>query len=949
MSEMTQQATLSTSAGRGRRAGGDLLAVFPFCLDHVGHGNIQRFLSLASYLAADGFTVDLVYQANPQLPVNAAQYAPFRHVHRVHGGYRSGNEAEINRRTMAFYAGHELPAAHLRPSSALTALVRSLLDASPYRAVLSTYAWTAPIFADLARPVLRVLDVQDILHEHADACRRATGASTTFSLPRATEEFLWRQWDQLIAISPEDDDRIRRDLLPGQRLMCVRHAVAPASAPSPGRDDVALYAGSDNVSNVASVKWLLEEVWPLVRKARPSARLRIAGLICRALSETAAADGVEVLGFKDDLRGEIESAGAIVAPYLYGSGLKIKVVEAACAGKAVVTTSAGLIGSGLEPARAIDVHDTPLEFASALAQVLGDADHRARRGAEALARAAALFAPLSCYGPVADAIRLQAPAAAAASAATIAGDATDRVALVCDACHPGRLLLWGNGGHTRSLAAALRAAGLTPTAIVETRPGVSGGVVEETTAIPLAELELQPDDLIVLSSQTFEHEMWADVAPARASGAWVLGLYDASRISRGLLERLSGAARTALGAQPAVPAAAAGERTTLVCDLSATRARWWRHGWLEDLAVSTTRPGSRTIVATPADLRPAAPPPAAPASVLTLASLERRPNRVESGDDGLRGIARLGEIAAVNLERVASLAGLGGDDELCLASPAVSECLGAAHVLRQRPSTERPRVRVHYCGSRNLTPPEAGVSDAERAVLLRLALSALADVTNDRLTLTASDVDTAGAVERLARRAAAVAPPGAAKAGSRAAAPGIVCFGSVARPQTRVVLEALCAAVVAGPLTGARVSWRSDLGKGEAGHERQWASGLSQLLDVELLDDADAASMLAHVAARSAWVVLHEDDSDEWGDALWLDAGRCNAWIAAPAATAAAGAIARGAARGFLFDTPGALVERLALLVPTPVSPAISIGSHAPGGAGMHRGNSKRGKSWSAN
>ena len=59
MSEMTQQGTLTTSAGRGRRAGGDLLAVFPFCLDHVGHGNIQRFLSLASYLAADGFTVDV--------------------------------------------------------------------------------------------------------------------------------------------------------------------------------------------------------------------------------------------------------------------------------------------------------------------------------------------------------------------------------------------------------------------------------------------------------------------------------------------------------------------------------------------------------------------------------------------------------------------------------------------------------------------------------------------------------------------------------------------------------------------------------------------------------------------------------------------------------------------------------------------------------------------------
>ena len=154
-------------------------------------------------------------------------------------------------------------------------LVRSLLEAEAYRAVIATYAFTAPIFAGLGRHVLTICDVQDIMHEHAGACARATGQTTTFSLPAATEEFLWRQWDVLIAITPEDEARIGRDLLPQQHLLLARHAAeALAAAPNIGSDDVALYAASDNVSNVQAVSWLLQQVWPRVMAARPTARLR---------------------------------------------------------------------------------------------------------------------------------------------------------------------------------------------------------------------------------------------------------------------------------------------------------------------------------------------------------------------------------------------------------------------------------------------------------------------------------------------------------------------------------------------------------------------------------------------------------------------------------------------------------------------------------------------------
>jgi Glycosyl transferases group 1 len=360
--------------------GGAVLVVYPFCLDHVGHGNIQRILAVARYLAMRGMAVDLVYQASARVARAEGQYAAFRHVFAVEPGATSSDAAACAARLQSFYGGHELPPVHMRPSAPLTALVRGLIEAGAYRAVLATYAFTAPIFSGLRRRVFTICDVQDVMHEHADACQKATGQASSFTMPPATEAFLWRQWDALIAITPDDQVRIARDVLPGQHVLSARHAAPCATTPAPGSDDVALYAASDNQSNVASVTWLLEHVWPRVRAQRPHARLRMAGLICAALpTHLRDTPGLELLGFCDDLSGELSRCGVLVAPYRYGSGLKIKVVEAACAGKAVVTTSSGLAGSGLVAGRALEVHDEAAPYADAGRP--GGAGHAGHHGA----------------------------------------------------------------------------------------------------------------------------------------------------------------------------------------------------------------------------------------------------------------------------------------------------------------------------------------------------------------------------------------------------------------------------------------------------------------------------------------------------------------------------------------------------------------------------------------
>src|SRR5262249_12041542 len=143
------------------------------------------------------------------------------------------------------YRGVEAPPANLATTGALTMAVRGMLEANEYTAVISTYAWTAPIFGPLEHRALRICDAQDVLYLHGERSLQATGQSTTFWMPEATERFLWRQWDVLLAISPEEAQVMASSIRPTQRLLTMGHAV-PMSAVKPATGHHVIYTASDN-------------------------------------------------------------------------------------------------------------------------------------------------------------------------------------------------------------------------------------------------------------------------------------------------------------------------------------------------------------------------------------------------------------------------------------------------------------------------------------------------------------------------------------------------------------------------------------------------------------------------------------------------------------------------------------------------------------------------------
>ncbi len=183
---------------------------------------------------------------------------------------------------------------------------------------------------------------------------------------------------QVVLAIQEDEARYFRRTAPRTtRVVTVSHAIdvcePPAGCRGPDKP-VLFYCGSDNSANVHGMEAFLRRAWPDVRARAPGVELRLAGSICSKAPE---ADGVVKLGRVEDLASEYHGATAVVNPTVFGTGIKIKSLEALGHGVPLVTTPEGAKGLGAGEVAGVLVGDSKT-LAPAVSRVLGDAALRAR-------------------------------------------------------------------------------------------------------------------------------------------------------------------------------------------------------------------------------------------------------------------------------------------------------------------------------------------------------------------------------------------------------------------------------------------------------------------------------------------------------------------------------------------------------------------------------------------
>jgi len=142
----------------------------------------------------------------------------------------------------------------------------------------------------------------------------------------------------------------------------------------------------DWMANIDGIDYFMDQVWPLVARARPDARFVVVGrnppaaLVARAAARKL---NWTFTGFVDDVRPYVRAAHAYVIPLRVGGGTRIKVYEAMALGCPVVSTRIGVEGLPVEAGRQYVEADAPGDMAAALLALLDDNAQRARLSREA--------------------------------------------------------------------------------------------------------------------------------------------------------------------------------------------------------------------------------------------------------------------------------------------------------------------------------------------------------------------------------------------------------------------------------------------------------------------------------------------------------------------------------------------------------------------------------------
>jgi glycosyltransferase involved in cell wall biosynthesis len=240
-----------------------------------------------------------------------------------------------------------------------------------------------------------VVDSHDIAYELARQFALAGGslgrrlyAGANWRKLRREELGTYRNADGVYLCSSMDERRLR-DQVPGVRTAVIPNAAdveyyQPRLSDPPTDGRTVVYFGLlSTVPNIDGVTHFAQSIWPRIAAAHPQARWKIIGGRPPPSLLALAGPRVELTGFVSDLRPHLAAAAAVVVPLRFGSGTRLKIVEAMAMGKAIVSTTLGAEGIEAVPGRDILIEDEPAAFADAVRRLLADPGLAARIGQSA--------------------------------------------------------------------------------------------------------------------------------------------------------------------------------------------------------------------------------------------------------------------------------------------------------------------------------------------------------------------------------------------------------------------------------------------------------------------------------------------------------------------------------------------------------------------------------------
>jgi glycosyltransferase involved in cell wall biosynthesis len=203
-------------------------------------------------------------------------------------------------------------------------------------------------------------------------------------------------------VCSDEDARYLQKRIGVRGVEVVPNSVETFVKLEPAHAPVALFVGIFGYRpNVLAAEELIHEVWPSVRRHVPGARLVLVGREPeRVRGYHDLPEDIQFTGFVEDLQPYYEQARLVVCPIRYGSGTRVKIIEATAYARCVLTTSIGAEGLLFEPGREIEIEDRRDEFALRCAELLQNPGITNAMGLRAFERSKALYSRNEIVGKV---------------------------------------------------------------------------------------------------------------------------------------------------------------------------------------------------------------------------------------------------------------------------------------------------------------------------------------------------------------------------------------------------------------------------------------------------------------------------------------------------------------------------------------------------------------------
>jgi glycosyltransferase involved in cell wall biosynthesis len=203
---------------------------------------------------------------------------------------------------------------------------------------------------------------------------------------RRFEQRMGPRFGAHIVCSSGDAERLSA-IIDGARICVVPNGVdlayfSPRAASSAQAMNAVHVGGLNWAPNLHGARWLVEDVWPRVRRSVADATLAFVGRTGDApISRWNAQAGVRCLGEVDDVRPFYAGAALSVVPVHVGGGTRLKILNSWAMGTPVVSTTKGCEGLAARPDEHLLVADTPEAFAAAVVRLLREPGLREALGA----------------------------------------------------------------------------------------------------------------------------------------------------------------------------------------------------------------------------------------------------------------------------------------------------------------------------------------------------------------------------------------------------------------------------------------------------------------------------------------------------------------------------------------------------------------------------------------